>query len=236
MTVTELLERTRAALAAAADPAHREGVNRFFKETVNAYGVRSPEVKKIEQMAYREVKGWPAAERNRFSNELWRSGRLEEGTVATWLYRRFRRSCAACEFRLFERWIDRYVRNWAHCDGVSSWLLAACIANEPPLMEALPAWAASENRWKRRAAAVSLLQDAKQGRHTEFLLGVAARLMEDPDDMVQKGVGWLLKEAYPKRPREVVAFLDGWKGRTSRVVLRYAAEKMTAADRARVLG
>lgn len=37
-------------------------------------------------------------------------------------------------------------------------------------------------------------------------------LRDDPDDMMQKGVGWILKEAYPKKPREVVEFLDDWRG------------------------
>jgi 3-methyladenine DNA glycosylase AlkD len=54
--------------------------------------------------------------------------------------------------------------------------------------------------------------------------------------MVQKGVGWLLKETYPKRPKEVVAFLVKNREKTTRLVLRYAAEKMSAADKARVLG
>jgi 3-methyladenine DNA glycosylase AlkD len=53
--------------------------------------------------------------------------------------------------------------------------------------------------------------------------------------MVQKGVGWLLKETYPKQPREVVEFLQPWKARAPRLLLRYAAEKMTARDREAVL-
>jgi 3-methyladenine DNA glycosylase AlkD len=59
--------------------------------------------------------------------------------------------------------------------------------------------------------------------------------MGDEDEMVQKGVGWLLKETHAKRPGEVVVFLEKWKGRTSRLLLRYAAEKMNAAERKRVL-
>ena len=43
----------------------------------------------------------------------------------------------------------------------------------------------------------SLLQEAKAGRHTDFIFEVAEALRGDADDMVQKGVGWLLKEAYP---------------------------------------
>jgi 3-methyladenine DNA glycosylase AlkD len=222
-------------LGSAVDEDFRRGQHRFFNEEVNNYGVRGDQVKRIAADLYRCVKPWPAAERNKLCEALWESGNLEEGVVAIYVYRRFARQCGVAEFRMFESWIDRYVRNWAHTDGVSSWLLAACIANAPKLMAKLPAWTRSRNRWKRRAAAVALLQEAKQGRNTEAIFRIASLLLEDPDDMVQKGVGWLLKETYPKRPRETVAFLADWRLRTTRLVLRYAAEKMTARDKASVL-
>lgn len=112
---------------------------------------------------------------------------------------------------------------------------AASIANEPSLIRELPAWTESKNRWKRRAAAVAMLEEGKKGRHTNEIFDIASRMITDPDDMVQKGVGWLLKETYPKRPREVVAFLKPWRGRAPRLLLRYAAEKMSARDRETVL-
>jgi 3-methyladenine DNA glycosylase AlkD len=140
-----------------------------------------------------------------------------------------------CEFKLFERWIDRYVHNWAHCDGVASWLLAACIANEPTLSGELPEWTRSRNLWKRRAAAVAFLQEAKKGRRTGEIFAIADRLIGDPEEMVQKGIGWLLKETYPKQPEAVVDYLLPRRTQTTRLVLRYAAEKMSAEDRAAVL-
>jgi 3-methyladenine DNA glycosylase AlkD len=230
-----LVQWVRGELAAAVDEDFRQGQYRFFQEQVDNYGVRGDRVKRIAAELYRRLKAWPAAERNKLCETLWKSGKFEEGVVAIYVYRRFARQCGAAEFRMFARWIDRHVRNWAHTDGVSSWLLAASIANAPELIGQLPAWTTSRNRWKRRAAAVALLQEAKQGRHTEAVFHIASLLLEDPDDMVQKGVGWLLKETYPKRPRETVAFLAGWKLRTTRLVLRYAAEKMTARDKAAVL-
>jgi 3-methyladenine DNA glycosylase AlkD len=96
-------------------------------------------------------------------------------------------------------------------------------------------WTVSANRWKRRAAAVALVRRARQGRETDLILDIAGRLLADADDMVQKGVGWLLKDAYPKAPRPVVAFLLERRARAPRLVLRIAAEKMTARDRARVM-
>jgi 3-methyladenine DNA glycosylase AlkD len=208
----------------------------FSREPIEALGVRSPEVKRIAAGVYKAVKQWPAAGRDRLCLELWKSGVMEEGAIAIYVYRRFRKQSGAREFRLFESWIDRYVRNWGHCDGVSSWLLSGCIENVPALIARLDKWTGARNRWKRRAAAVSLLQEAKRGRNLDAILRISAALLKDPDDLVQKGVGWLLKEAYPRRPREIVRFLAARKAEATRLLLRYAAEKMSAADRLRVLG
>jgi 3-methyladenine DNA glycosylase AlkD len=231
MTVETLLKSTRAQLNAAADPEFAAGLRWFFKEPVKPYGVRTPFLRDLARLAYRDVKQWPVAERDRFVTELWKSGMLEEGGIVCHLYRRFAKSCDQREFAMFEKWLDRYVRNWSHCDGVSTWLLAACIANRQGLADRLAGWTKSKNRWKRRSAAVSLIQEAKRGRNTETIFHICGLLLQDTDDMVQKGVGWLLKETYPKRPREVLEFMDGWRTRAPRLVLRLAAEKMTEKDR-----
>lgn len=227
MTVAALLKSTRAQLKAAADPKFEAGLRWYFKEPVTPYGVRTPRVRELARIAYGDMKLWPVAERDRFVTELWKSGMLEEGALVCHLYRRFAKSCEEREFRMFEGWIDRYVSNWANCDGVSTWLIAASIANRPGLADRLAAWAKSKNRWKRRSAAVSLIQEAGRGRQTETIFHVCELLMLDHDDMVQKGVGWLLKVTYPKKPREVLDFLERWRSRAPRLVLRLAAEKMT---------
>jgi 3-methyladenine DNA glycosylase AlkD len=229
--VKDLLMATRARLEAAADPEFASGVRRFFKEPVQPQGVPAPQVREFARLVYRELKQWPVAERDRFVTELWKSGVLEEGSVVCYVYRRFAKSCDRREFAMFEQWIDRYVKNWGHCDGVSTWLIAASIANRPGLADRLARWTKSKNRWKRRSAAVSFIQEAKQGRNTETILHICDLLLEDPDDMVRKGVGWLLKETYPKRPRDVIRFLDDWRASAPRLVLRLAAEKMTAQHR-----
>lgn len=235
MTVTELVNSVREDLRAAADPAFKAGVERFFREPVDALGVRSSHVQRIAAAAARAMKTWPADDRRRFAEALWKDGKIEQGMVVTHAFRRFVPSFGPEEFGLFESWIDRHITNWANCDGVASWLLAGAIANRPELVGRLTAWAASPNRWKRRAAIVSLLQEAKRGRHTAEILAIADAVLEDDDDMVRKGLGWVLKEAYPKRPREVMAFLTARRERAPRLVLRLAAEKMTASDRARTL-
>lgn len=235
MTTRQLLAWIRSEFTRQADPAVRQSMQRFSREPLNTYGVPTAAVRKIEQAAWREVKPWPPAQLDQLCEALWRSGKLEEAAVALCLYRRLRKRCGEAEFELFERWLDRYVDNWGSCDGLATWLLAASIENRPELISRLEAWTRSANRWKRRAAITALLQEAKQGRNTAAIFDVAGRLLEDSDDMVRKGVGWVLKETYPKKPRELLAFLEPRKARAPRLVLRLAAEKMTARDRTRVL-
>ena len=233
----ELLEQVRAELRRLSDARVRQSIDRFFTadQPVVSYGVASPDVKKIAQGVYREMKRWPAAERDRLCTELWASGTNEEGALVCYVYRRFAKSCGEREFRVFTRWLDRYVKNWGHTDGLSLWLLGASIANDPSLIGELDGWTKSKNRWKRRASAVALVPSARQGVHTREIFRIAAPLIPDEDDMVRKGVGWLLKETYPKKPAEVMRFLMPKRALASRLVLRYAAEKMSTADRARLL-
>jgi 3-methyladenine DNA glycosylase AlkD len=236
MTADELVASIRAQLVAQADPKCREVAMSFSREPIDPYGVRAPQVRRIAAEAHRELKGWPRAQINRLCEELWKSGKFEEGAVAAIVYQRFHARFGAVEFRLFERWVDRFVRNWGHCDAVACILIAACLRNEPALIGKLRPWTASKNRWKRRAAAVSLVPEARRGGNTQAILEIAGRLLADQDEMVQKGTGWLLKDAYPKQPQDVVRFLLSRGADTSRLLLRIAAEKMPAADRQKVLG
>ncbi len=236
MTPEELVQHVRCRLAAMADPEFRETAQRFSREPVKCYGVRAPLVRALAREVYPDVKSWPAPDRDRFAEALWQGGRIEEASVAIYVYRRMTRHFGAVEFRLFEHWIDRYVDNWGSCDGVAAWLLAGAIANHPELIAELKRWSTSKNRWKRRATAVALVQEARRGGQTAAILDIAGRLIEDTDDLVRKGVGWLLKEAYPKKPRELVRFLREHGASAPCLVLRLAAEKMTPRDRAAVLG
>jgi 3-methyladenine DNA glycosylase AlkD len=44
--------------------------------------------------------------------------------------------------------------------------------------------------------------------------------------MVQKGVGWMLKEASKRHPEEVRTYLLRWREKSPALILRYASEKL----------
>src|SRR5712691_8279619 len=154
-----MIEKIRIELRKLGSAEAHEASLRFFKpdEHGHGYGVAAPALKILAQEISREVKCLPVADRDSLCEELWKGGSQEEGALVCYVYRRFARECGEREFRLFTRWLDRYVHNWAHTDGLALWLLGAFIANCPALIAELDGWTSSRNRWKRRAAAVCLV-------------------------------------------------------------------------------
>lgn len=87
-------------------------------------------------------------------------------------------------------------------------------------------WGRSQNRWKRRASAVSLIIPARKGKFLKEIFALADILLLDGDDLVQKGYGWMLKAASEAHQKEVFDYVISNKTTMPRTALRYAIEKM----------
>jgi 3-methyladenine DNA glycosylase AlkD len=87
-------------------------------------------------------------------------------------------------------------------------------------------WAKSQNRWMKRAAAVSFILPARHGEYLKEALEICDVLLLDGDDMVQKGYGWLLKEESRKHTTEVYNYVVAHRKDMPRTALRYAIELM----------
>jgi 3-methyladenine DNA glycosylase AlkD len=60
-------------------------------------------------------------------------------------------------------------------------------------------------------------------------------LLTDEDDMVQKGLGWLLRETAKFNPQRAVPYLMKIRNRAPRLVLRTACETLSVSSKKRVL-
>lgn len=127
---------------------------------------------------------------------------------------------------LFRRWIEKYVDNWAKCDGFCNHSIGSFVEKYPESVQELKNWTKSKNRWLKRAAAVSLIIPAKRGEFLVDIFEIAGQLMLDKDDMVQKGYGWLLKEASRLHQKEVFDYVVSKRKIMPRTALRYAIELM----------
>lgn len=66
----------------------------------------------------------------------------------------------------------------------------------------------------------------KKGLFLEDIIHIADLLLPDNDDMVQKGYGWLLKEASRKHQKEIFDYVMLHRKCMPRTALRYAIELM----------
>jgi 3-methyladenine DNA glycosylase AlkD len=139
------------------------------------------------------------------------------------------------EFKLFESWLDR-VTTWADHDRLVHYLIGPMIATDATLLSRPPRWVRASKRWHQRAAAVSLIHSTRQHKNFADIQRITEMLLPSGDDMVQKGLGWLLREATKANPKPAVDYLMTIRDRTPRLVLRTACETLPAATRKSVLG
>jgi 3-methyladenine DNA glycosylase AlkD len=130
------------------------------------------------------------------------------------------------DFKVFDKWVNTYVSNWALCDTLCNHTVGAFVDMYPQYLRGLKKWAKSKNRWARRAAAVSLIIPARHGKFIKDIFELADILLLDGDDIVQKGYGWMLKAASQAHQKEVFNYVMKNKAVMPRTALRYAIEKM----------
>lgn len=224
--MSDIIAAIREELQRNADEEIRASGKRFFKEETKTYGMKTSVVTGLGKQYYKLIKSQDKQDIFALCEELWQSGYMEESYIAcNWSYY-VRKRYQPGDFAVFERWVDRHVSNWASCDTLCNHTVGAFIEMYPEYLTDLKRWAKSENRWMRRASAVSLIIPAKQGRFLTDIFDIASLLLLDGDDLVQKGYGWMLKEASRNHQQEVFDFVVKHKQVMPRTALRYAIEKM----------
>lgn len=221
-----VIEQIRFDLTNSIDEKTKSGFQRFFKEKISCYGVKSGNVSKIAKKYWKEVNGKNKSYIFSLCEELYQSGYCEESFIVSSWMAEYADQFEVHDLETIRYWIDTYVSNWATCDSLCNHAVGDFFEKFPESIPELFGWAKSDNRWMRRAAAVSLIIPAKRGRYLSEVLTIAGLLLTDSDDMVRKGYGWLLKEASRNNQHEIYQYVLTHKKEMPRTALRYAIELM----------
>jgi 3-methyladenine DNA glycosylase AlkD len=224
--MNQIIKNIREELLRNADEKTRIQGEKFFKENVKIYGLKSAAVTSIAREHYKNLAEKSKSYVFSLCEDLWKSGYMEEAGIACiWSYN-VRKQYKPSDFKIFEKWVNHYVTNWAACDTLCGRTIGTFIGMYPEYLSGLKKWALSPNRWVKRASAVSLIVPAKKGMFLNDIFEIADILHADKDDMVQKGYGWMLKVASQAHPGEVFRYVMRKKSTMPRTALRYAIEKM----------
>jgi len=215
---------------------HAKGVQWFFKEEIKSHGWYTAALRKAARGSRREIirKQFGLDFLVKVADQLFRGRVLEEKVFAIFLLEKLTPELGDTEFLMFESWLNR-LSSWADHDGLVHYLIAPMIAAKPERAAFVFRWARSDDRWHRRAACVALIQGTRQKLFFPEIVRLSNFLLSDEDDMVQKGLGWLLRETAKADAKRTVPYLMRIRSRAPRLVLRTACETLPAATRRRVL-
>jgi 3-methyladenine DNA glycosylase AlkD len=214
---------------------HSEDVQHFFKEEVQSRGWYAAELRKVAVRLRRAIlheQGFDFLVQ--VADRLFAGPILEEKGIAVLLLENQTAKCGGREFALFDSWLDR-ISSWADHDALAHYLIAPMVAAKPARGKHIFRWAKSTSRWRRRAACVALIRGAREKQFFPEIVRLSEMLLNDDDDMVQKGLGWLLRETAKFNSKRTVPYLMKIRARAPRLVLRTACETLPARTRRQVL-
>lgn len=227
-------------MMACADPSQVEGLSRFFKTGPGQYGegdrflgIKVPVTRDVVKRVWREVSE-PALEECIVSE--YHEVRLAALLTLVEIFRHSgKSSCSLSREDCVRFYLSHtgYINNWDLVDLscyplLGEWLLD----KERTLLYDLAR--SGKTIWEQRIGIVSTMTFIRHGQ-TDDTYAIADILLHHPHDLIQKAVGWLLREAGKRDESALKAYLEPRYQTMPRTMLRYAIEKFADADRQRYL-
>jgi 3-methyladenine DNA glycosylase AlkD len=214
---------------------HAAGTQWFFKEEIKSHGWRTADLRRTVRQMRKDIREKYGLDfLIRTADKLFSGSVLEEKIAAVFLLEKLEKEFDDREFKLFESWLDR-ISSWSDHDSLVHCLIAPLVAAKPSYTKNVFRWSKSKNRWHRRAACVALIRGARAKMFFPEITRLSNLLLADDDDMVQKGLGWLLRETAKFDAKRTVPYLMRIRTRAPRLVLRTACETLRAEEKKKIL-
>ena len=224
-------EQLRHHLRKIADPGDAESARHFMKTGpgesgagLEFLGIRMPTLRALVPSCV----GWPLSEVVALLQSRWHDERM---FALLLLVRQFERGDATERQLIVDTYLAHtpHINSWALVDASTYFILGPWLEHRDRAI--LTTLAHSESLWERRIAMVSTLHFIRQNDF-DTTLHLAKMLRNDPEDLMHKAVGWMLKEVAKRSPDTARAFLKAHATAMPRTMLRYAIEKFPAEERA----
>jgi 3-methyladenine DNA glycosylase AlkD len=228
----------RRTVARLARPAGEFDASRYFRGTsrLGFYNVGTARVRTLAREIVAAHGAWTADDAMAFADLLIANRYLEVKGLAIEALARFRRQFRPAFLRVWKRWLaSDAADNWATTDGICGLLIGPLLVGHPELVPRLASWARDRNLWVRRAAIVALIPPLRKHDVLDHVYATAQMLHADDADLIQKAVGWTLREAGKVDSRRLERYLRTNGAGIPRTTVRYAIERFAPAKRRALL-
>ncbi len=220
-----------------ADPVKKEVLPRFFKTGKGEYGegdkfigVVVPNIRAVAK----KHKYAPMETVIAMLHGEWHECRLCGLLI---LVERYRKADGEERCRIFETYLANtsQINNWDLVDLSAPNIVGGYLKDKP--RDVLYSLAESELLWNKRIAIVSTLTFIRNNdfmdtlRLAEIFMFQQGRMY----DLMQKAIGWMLREVGKRDKDVLVAFLEKYAHSMPRTMLRYSIEKFSDEERKRYM-
>ena len=213
-----------------ADPEAAKQSQRYFKTGKGEYGegdqflgIRTP-VLRAEAKKFRAT---PLLEVLKLLQSPWHEARMCALYI---LVLQFKKAKEPIRKVIFDAYLahTHWINNWDLVDSSAYFIVGPYLEHKDRAM--LYELARSKSLWERRIAMLATMHYIRKGEF-EDTLALAEMLLHDPEDLMHKAVGWLLREVGNRDKATEEAFLKKHYRQMPRTMLRYAIEKFSTEER-----
>jgi 3-methyladenine DNA glycosylase AlkD len=229
----------KTALARMARPAGEFDAERYFRgdHGLRFYNVGTVPMRALAKSIFQANRArWSAVDALAFAEALMQDPYLETKSVGIEVLALYKRALTPAMLATFKRWLARnWSSNWATTDAMCGALIGPLLVSHPGRADTLRGWARHPNMWVRRASVVGLIPLARKGLALDLLYENARTLHSDRHDLIQKAVGWALREAGKADTKRLERYLRAHGPSIPRTTVRYAVERFDERTRRNLL-
>jgi 3-methyladenine DNA glycosylase AlkD len=227
------------ALGRMARPSGEFNAQRYFRgdHSLRFYNVGTAVVREYARSIYLANRGrWTIEDAMALADELIVDPYLETKSVGIEVVARFRNAFMPGHLSRWKRWLaGNHSANWATTDSICGTLIGPLLVKHPELADRLRIWSKDRNMWVRRASIVGLISLVRTGAALDTAYDISRVLHRDQEDLIQKAVGWTLREAGKKDMERLEQYLLSEGRMIPRTTVRYAIERFPIAKRRMLL-
>jgi 3-methyladenine DNA glycosylase AlkD len=229
------VKKAIASLRNAGDPERAKGLAGYFHKDANLkfFGIKSPEVRALEKEQFSTATpGYELKAALEFTDRMVRRPELEAKIFGFARLHRFRKVYKPSVITACTGWLrDDYCGSWAAVDDLCNKVVSPLVKLLPDQLAKTQKWGAGKGLWLRRASVVVFVPFVRRGDlHAEAYAAVL-RHLGNPEDLMHKAMGWVLREAGNMDRGRLEKFLLKHRVAVPRTTVRYAIEKFPEKQR-----
>jgi len=204
------------------------------------YGVKVAEIENIVKNVYNKFI-CTYQDAIEIFKTLTKSNVEEEKFVAFLFLNRFKKNFNEGTIDLFREEYAKHCHTWSHCDSTCVRVIGPFLGkqgNEELAKKTIDEWSNSDNIWIKRASMVILLKITmiRKDFDEDYVFDLVEKMLKYSEaNYIEKGIGWLLKTCSKYKPKVIIDYLTKNKKNLSKLILRYASEKLPKEKRAEIL-